>query len=43
MQPNNDNIQQNTPQPELTEDEMIDLAAAQVLQRFRTAFEELAT
>ena len=32
--------EQNTPM--LTEEEKIDLAAAQVLERFRAAFEELA-
>lgn len=33
---------EKSPTTELTEDEKIDIAAAQILERFRPAFEELA-
>ena len=34
--------EENFPIPDMTDDEKIDVAAAQVLDRFRPAFEELA-
>ena len=33
---------QPAPKPEMTEDEKINAAATQILERFRAAFEELA-
>ena len=34
--------EENSPIPDMTDNEKIDVAAAQVLDRFRPAFEELA-
>ena len=43
MEFNSEEILRDISQSELTEDQRIDLAAARVMERFRSAFEELAT